>query len=250
MISFFITKQNDYDSVMPVAGPTGDPNVDLTKLEPGTMQELLPGEDVKSPVVPETSDYSNFMQTELRRFAAAVGITYEMLTGDYSKVNYSSARVALLEFRRQAEQFQTQILVDQFCQPVLEKWMNEAVLCGALELPDDYVKDPTVYSACTWIPDGYQWVDPLKEVQAAMTAVRAGFTSRSMVIRQNGFDPEIVDGQIAEERKREQALGIVMDTNSNQVLIGRETQPLTITQAQPNEQSDKEAAEGDEDEDQ
>jgi capsid protein len=129
--------------------------------------------------------------------------------------------------------------------------MTEAVLCGALDLPVDlYNEDPSVFTACTWIPDGYQWVDPLKEVQAMQTAVRCGFISRAMAVRQSGFDPEIIDGQIAEERKREQLLGIITDTNSNEVLIGRETQPLTITQATPTQQSDQEAAEGDEDEDQ
>jgi len=250
MFAFFIRKQNIDDTVLPPAanGPvSNNPAIDFTRLEPGTVNELLVGEDIVAPQVPETGDYSQFMTTELRRFAAAVGMTFEQLSGDYTKINYSSARVALLEFRRQAEAFQNHILIDQFCVPVLSRWLKEAVLSGALELPDDYIDDPSQYEACNWISDGFEWVDPYKEAMAAQLKVRSGFMSRSMIIRQNGYDPATIDAQIAEERQREDDLGIITDTNSNQVLIGKETQPGRVTQPDPNEDSDQEA---DEDEDQ
>jgi lambda family phage portal protein len=243
MFAFFITKPAIEDSVVPISNEqfTTDPGVDITKLEPGTMQELLPGESIVVPQVPHSPDYVAFMNCELHKFAAGVGLTYEQLTGDMTGVNYSSARVALLEFRRSAEQFQRHIIVNQFCAPILKKWMKEAVLAGELELPDDYVSNPAVYEACAWVGDGFGWTDPLKEVQSAQMSVRCGFTSRSMVIRQNGFDPATVDAEIAIERKREELLGIITDTNSNVVLIGKETQPLTTTQPDPSQDSNQEA---------
>lgn len=249
MFAFFITTPSSEDQLLPTS-PTefaNDPSTAISDLEPGTAQVLQPGETINAPEVPQTGDYASFMAAELHKFAAAVGITYEMLTGDYNRVNYSSARVALLEFRRSAEQFQQHILIHQFCDKVLKRWMKEAVLSGNLELPDDYVSNPGLYEACNWIPDGWTWVDPLKEVQAAQGAVRAGFMSKSMVIRQNGFDPAMVDAEIALERAREKQLGIVTDTNSNEVLIGKETQPTVIETPDPDQESDLEADEDQQD---
>jgi capsid protein len=42
--------------------------------------------------------------------AAGVGLTYELLTGDLSQVNYSSIRAGLIEFRRRMEALQWQVL--------------------------------------------------------------------------------------------------------------------------------------------
>jgi capsid protein len=121
--------------------------------------------------------------------------------------------------------------------------MQEAVLSGALELPDDYVSDPDQYLDCMWVTDGFQWVDPLKEAQAAQQMIRDGLKSRSMTIREMGRDPETVENEIAAERKRESDLQIVTDTNANLVLIGKETVSPDPTTATPNEQGDSEVNE-------
>jgi lambda family phage portal protein len=204
---------------------------------------LNPGETLVSPQVPDAPGYGDFMYEEIHKIAASLGLTYEMITGNLKGVNYSSARVGLLEVRRGFEQFQQQIVIKQFCKPVMQRWMREAVLSGHLELPADYADNPEVYEQCTWIPDGWPWVDPVKEVQASQMAVRSGFTSKSMVIRQNGYDPDTIADQIAKEREQELKIGIVTDTNSNLVLIGRETQPTTVTPPHPTHETDEEADE-------
>lgn len=242
MFAFFVTKPSIEDPILPTMNDGSTPaGVDLTALEPGTIQDLLPGENIVAPQVPETGDYQTFMYVELHKFAAAVGLTYEQLTGDMRGVNYSSARVALLEFRRQAEAFQKNVIVHQFCEPVLCRWMKEAFLAGELDLPDDFAKNPEVYTQCSWIADGWSWIDPVKEVQAAQMAVRSGFTSRTRVIRTLGDDPNQIDAEIASERKREDKLGIVTDTNSNKVLIGRETDATTKTPIDEDTESEDEA---------
>lgn len=248
MFAFFIQKNSADDTILTASDspqPT-DPGVNISKLEPGTIMDLLPGEEIKAPEIPQSGDYQSFMYVELHKFAAALGLTYEQLTGDMKGVNYSSARVALLEFRRSAEQFQNHIVVDQFCEPVKNRWMQEAVLAGELDLPSDYAKDPAPYEACMWISDGWEWVDPVKEGQAAAKAVRDGFSSREMEIRKRGMDPEVVDAQLAAERKREAELGIVTDTNANVVLAARETISTDLTTAEPDKESDQEANEEDE----
>jgi capsid protein len=59
------------------------------------------------------------MRVQLHAIAAGVGLTYELLTGDLSQVNYSSIRAGLLEFRRRMEALQWQLLVPGLCRPVV-----------------------------------------------------------------------------------------------------------------------------------
>jgi capsid protein len=55
---------------------------------------------------------------QFRAVAAAMGITYEQLTGDLTQVNYSSIRAGLLEFRRRCEAIQHGVIVHQLCRPI------------------------------------------------------------------------------------------------------------------------------------
>jgi lambda family phage portal protein len=247
--AFYITKTNVEDQMLPVDNnvPSNDPGTAVTALEPGSAQVLLPGESIIAPEVPQSGDFVAFMNNQLHQFAAGVGLTYEALTGDMKGVNYSSARVALLEFRRGVEQYQQQILIDGFADKVMRRWMKEAVLSGNLDLPADYAQDPESYEQCDWVADGFEYVNPKDEVDATQTAIRDGLTSRSREIRKRGLDPATVDAEIAFERAREKQLGIITDTNANEVLIGRETQPAIITPPDPNAETDEEVdAEGDE----
>lgn len=256
MFAGFITKLSPEDQVMPPApfrpnnpnveqplNPSGfqgqDIGTDLAKLEAGTLQQLLPGEEITFPEVPSASDFADFLYVQLHKFAAGVGLTYEQLTGDLRGVNYSSIRAGLLEFRRSCEQFQFNIIVNQFCEPYKNRWLKEAVLSGALDLGGAYFKDPLQFEDVVWVPPGWQWVDPLKEMQAAQMGVRSGFTSRTMVVRETGYDPAQIDAQQAEERARAAKLGIVYDSDPNKVLIGRETQPDAPSQAKPNEETEQ-----------
>ena len=59
-----------------------------------------------------------------------------------------------------------------------------------------------------WIVPKWDWVDPLKERQAEALAVEKGFKSRSDVIEAEGYDPEEMDQRIANDKEREERLGL------------------------------------------
>jgi lambda family phage portal protein len=152
---------------------------------------------------------------QFRAVAAAMGVTYEQLTGDLTQVNYSSIRAGLLEFRRRVEALQHGVIVHQMCRPIWNAWMDQAVLEGSLALPG-YATDAKVrrdYQACKWIPQGWQWVDPLKEADAMKAAIRCGLMSRSEAISANGYDAEDVDREIAADNARADGLGLVLDSD-------------------------------------
>ena len=112
-----------------------------------------------------------------------------------------------LEFRRRIEQFQHGTLVFQLCRPVWRRWIGDAVLAGALLLPD-FAANPAPYLAVKWIPPKWDWVDPLKDRKAEIEAIEAGLKSRSDVIESEGYDAEEVDRRIAADHAREEELGL------------------------------------------
>ena len=158
--------------------------------------------------------YSEFLRTQFRAVAAAIGITYEQLTGDLTGVNYSSIRAGMLEFRRRCEMVQHGVLVHQLCRPVWAAWMKQAVLSGALTAPG-FARGGRrrEYLAAKWIPQGWQWVDPEKEFKAMLLAIRSGLMSRSEAISAFGYDAEDVDREIAADNQRADDLGLIFDSD-------------------------------------
>lgn len=215
MFAGFVTRLTPEDNLMGEGLPNAN-GVALAGLEPGTMQILEPGEDIKfSQPADVGGSYSEFLRMQFRAVAAAMGVTYEQLTGDLTQVNYSSIRAGLLEFRRRVESLQHGVIVHQMCRPIWSAWMDQAVLEGALSLPG-YAKDASSrrhFQACKWIPQGWQWVDPLKEANAMKAAIRCGLMSRSEAISANGYDAEDVDREIAADNDRADSLGLVLDSD-------------------------------------
>jgi lambda family phage portal protein len=197
--------------------------VELLKLEPGTFQKLRDGETIEfAKPAGQADGYDNFMKWVLRAIAAGGGITYEQLTGDLSGVNYSSIRAGALEFRRAAEQFQHSVVVFQFCRPVWPRWMDAAVLLGAFDVSArDYQKNRADWLDVKWVPQGWGWVDPWKEVQAAKDAVRSGFSSRSQEVSGRGFDAEDIDAENAADNARADALGVAYDSDGRRAASGQ-----------------------------
>lgn len=212
MFAGFITRQSPEDNLLG-EGSANAQGISLAGLEPGTLQILEPGEDVRfSDPADVGGAYTEFLRNQFRAVAAAIGITYEQLTGDLTGVNYSSIRAGLLEFRRRCEAIQHAVIVHQLCRPIWATWMRQAVLVGAIEAPG-FAQRPRDYLAAKWIPQGWQWVDPEKEFKAMLLAIRSGLMSRSEAISTFGYDAEDVDKEIALDNARADKLGLVLDTD-------------------------------------
>jgi lambda family phage portal protein len=226
MFAGFITRLAPEDNLLGEGLADGN-GVALAGLEPGTLQMLEPGEDIKFSAPADLGNsYAEFMRQQFRAVAAAMGITYEMLTGDLTQVNYSSIRAGLLEFRRRCEAIQHGVIVHQLCRPVWQAWMTQAALEGALKL-DGYATRPREYQAVKWIPQGWQWVDPKKEFDAMQTAIRAGLLSRSQAISAFGYDGEDIDREIAGDNARADSLGLVFDSDPRHDSLHRPLSPGT-----------------------
>jgi lambda family phage portal protein len=190
-------------------GATADSagSVDVV-MEPGTVPVLPEGMEVSFNNPADVGpNFEAFSYRAILELCAAWGLPYHSVTMDTSKANYSSLRAALLEVKRRIEQFQNEVMIYQMCRGIWQWWFPTAILAGAFSVPG-YANNPRTYLRCLWRTPKWDWVDPLKDVQAEKAAVDAGFKARSAVIEERGEDPEIVDEQIAADQMREKRLGI------------------------------------------
>ena len=178
------------------------------EVEPGQVVRLDPGEDVSTPATPDSgSTYEPFQYRTLLQISAALGIPYGYLTNDTAKGNFSNTRISLVDFRRRISAWQHGVLVYQMCRAVWTRWMDMAVLSGALDLPG-YDAKRRQYQACMWLPTKWDWVDPMKDASAEILQIEAGLKSRTQALSERGYDAEQVEREIAAERLREHALGL------------------------------------------
>ena len=136
--------------------------------------------------------------------------------------SYSSIRAGLLEFRRRCEAIQHGVIVHQLCRPIWRAWMEQALLEGALALPQ-FTEKKRDYFAAKWIPQGWQWVDPKKEFDAMLTAIRAGLLSRSEAISAFGYEMCIRDrDRVTHCPKNNQSLKTFMSFGGGPFVVWRE----------------------------
>ena len=185
----------------------------MVSLEPGTMQELAPGDEVEFSDPPDAgNNYPDFMRQQLSAIATGMGLPYELLAGDLRNINDRVIRVILNEFRRRVEQRQFAVFVHQFCRPARRAWLDAAVLSGALSLPG-YAQNPRPYARTLWVPQGWPYIHPVQDVQSDILRVRAGFASRSGVVLKRGDDPEAVDRENQQDNQRADGMSLRYDSD-------------------------------------
>ena len=98
-----------------------------------------------------------------------------------------------------------------FCNPVYELWLSEAVARGRVSAPG-FFTDPKRRKAwlkAEWVGPSQGQLDPVKEITAEIMAVGAGFTTNTdAAIRLNGSDWTANMDQIdREEAKKTEVFG-------------------------------------------
>lgn len=211
----FITKNAPEDNLLGESAPDAEGSA-IAGLSPGTMQVLLPGEDIKfSSPADVGGSYEMFQYRTLLAICAAMGMPYTNVTGDLKAANYSSIRAGTVEFRRRLEQFQHAVLIYQMCRPIWLRWMQTAAMSGALTLPG-FAHNPEKYSAVKWITPKWEWVDPLKDRQAEKIAQECGWKAPSDIIESEGYDVDETFRRIASDQQRIDSLGIKLGKTGEQ----------------------------------
>lgn len=155
-------------------------------LEPGTLQYLHPGEAITFAEPPRVTEvYSEFYYRELCNIAASLGLTYESISADTSRSNYSSSRLAAINARRRAEALQFGVIIPQFLMPLWRRWIEIAIALG--QMPGgDLAQNRADFLRCAWHPPAWPAADPAKEMTATLAALSAGLKSRTQAAAELG----------------------------------------------------------------
>ena len=191
----FITSENQTDDLLPnEVGGDGIPEVSRDPNEyemgAGTINLLDPGEDVKfgAPTHPNTG-FDAFMRSLCEQVGACLEIPADLLLMSFN-ASYSASRAALLEAWK-GFKMRREWLTDDFCRPVYELWLTEAVARGRISAPG-FLTDPIIrqaYLGSEWIGPSQGQLDPTKEVQAAVTAIENGLSTREAeAVKLNGSE--------------------------------------------------------------
>lgn len=176
-------------------------------LEYCTIKFLEPGEQVNINNTQRSGQgVQDFTKLILQLTAAAVKCPYEVLSQDYSGMNYTTIRAKRNDFL-QGLKGEWRRHITAFCKPVFDEWLRIQVLEGNLKLKG-YDQNPEKYHKGFFIPQGIEQVDPVKETQALSLKVRNGFMSQQQAIIQQGGDPERVMEEMIEFKEQLQQNGL------------------------------------------
>lgn len=215
-------------------GAKAPPLVD--RMEPGLIQQLAMGEDVKFAAPPTFNGYSTYAWQALHAVSVGLGIPYELLTADLKGVNFSSGRMGWLHFARRVDVWQWRMMIPQLCEQVWE-WFIEAQTL----IPGGVLEE----AGAEWVPPRRDMVNPAEEVSVLKDRMRLGLLTPDDALREMGYtDPDDVLARFATHLGKVDAAGLVFDYDARKVsAAGQQTvPPPTNTESTEDDGSDDQDA--------
>ena len=202
------------------------PVVDVAEydLGPGTLNALPAGVDVKAVDAGRSmSTFDPFVTQLIKHIGAAINIPYEVLMKNFTS-SYSASRAAMLQAWEEFKLRRTWFARD-FCQPVYETWLAEAVAVGRIDAPG-FFDDPAIRAAwvsADWYGPTMSILDPVKDIKGSAMRVQYGLSTREReAAEMTGTDFEENLDQLAWELKMIESKGLTLGTP--EVLAGKDTE--------------------------
>jgi lambda family phage portal protein len=153
-------------------------------LEIGGVQvsQLFPGEKFSfSTAQRPSTNFAPFESAMLRNVSQALGTSTQQITGDWSDVNYSSARAAILEAWKTLHRRRNDF-ASGFSAPIYSCFVEESMEVDDLPMPTAgvipaFMDCRAAYAEARWMGPGRGNIDPVKERQGAVLGMDAGLTT-------------------------------------------------------------------------
>ncbi len=205
----------DMDGAALPVGKKDDKNDRIEHLAPGHIAYLPPGKTVTFAQPPRAQDAA-FSTRVLRRIFVSLGVPYEEGTGDYSQVNYSSARMARLAHWQNVGEWREHLVIPQLCAGVWGWAMRD------LRELEDWPEMP----GAQWAAPPMPILEPDKEGLAYLRLIRIGAMTWPQMVRELGYDPVEQLREIKETNDALDAAGIVLDSDPRKTTAGGQQQQL------------------------
>ncbi len=163
---------------------------------------LLPNEEFKLHRANAPGGMGDFESSILRYFASELGVSYEMLSRDFSKTNYSSARAGFAQAFVFFKGKRAMVPV-RASRMMFTNWLEEQIIDHGLALPTGVTDFYAAQQALTkgrWIGTGKPTLDGLKEMKEARERLEVGTSTLEDEIIDQGKDPD----EVFEQQRIEQ----------------------------------------------
>lgn len=200
--SVFVTRGSGALGSPLAASQTDELGRRIEGLSPGMVSYLAPGDDVKFGMPSQNQGFADYMIDINHAISAGVGIPYFMMTGRLDGVNYSSARIGMIDFWDLLDHWQLHMVIPQNCRKVMKRFLLLATLRG-IPLPPDLKVE--------WITPARPLVDPLKDITATKESMKAGLLTFSQANRERGNDPSQQMAELAREQALRVQMGVHLD---------------------------------------
>ena len=187
------------------------------ELAPGAVIDLNEGEKAHdmNPGRPN-ANFGGFVEAICQQIGASLEIPYELLMKRFNS-SYTASKGALEEAWKMFNMYRDWLATD-FCQPVYEEWLTEAVAKGRIKAPG-FFTDPVIrkaYCGAKWNGPAKGMLDPVKEVTAAEKRVQNGFSTRSdETMQMTGTSYYNNIEQLKHEEKELREVKKIANTNAN-----------------------------------
>jgi lambda family phage portal protein len=164
---------------------------DLGVLPSGGITEVPPGMTMTAVEPKPAAGFVDYCKFNLHLIAAGFGVPYESMTGDMVEVNFSSARIRQIEFRRDTEQEQWLVVIPRLCERIASWFTEAAELIGKARVGAKRSVD--------WSTPSWDYVNPQQDVAAEVQAIASGLLSPSEALRRRGYKPDQVFAEIGRD---------------------------------------------------
>lgn len=154
--------------------------------------------------------FESFVSFVIRLIAGCVGLTPEIISGDYRQINFSNLKGIRLDLAMNARPAQRR-LIRNFYQPIFEGWLDAAVSAGVVRLPDYWRRRRYYQRAVQWLPPGLESADILRDTKALLDKMRGGLLPPQEYLVSEGRDPRETLQAIREFLDMAQELGVPLD---------------------------------------
>lgn len=210
MRSYWIKSDSAYAERVAAGEQDEETGTPIEEVEYGSVNYLRLGEDVVTPENgrpgTELEVFRGAVQAEI---GAANGLTLELVSKDFTKTTWHSARQSSLEVMRTVSKLQG-LLIDQLVEPFDDIVCEDAILSGEVPLipPALYWTDPVGFLGHKYQAPVRGLVDPPQETKASADAVEAGLSTLADECAARGKDWQDVIDQRAREKAYAEAKGV------------------------------------------
>ncbi|MCC6506793.1 MAG: phage portal protein, partial [Aquimonas sp.] len=161
---------------------------DLGALPSGGITELPPGLNLTAFDPKPEGGTVEYLKWQLHLIASGIGVPYPMISSDMNEDNFSSARIRIIDFRRDVEQMQWTVLVPRMLNRIWQWFCEAANFTG---LPID--------TAVEWSTPRWDYVNPQQDINAEVEAIKYGLMTPSESLRRRGYKPEQVFAELGSD---------------------------------------------------